>query len=176
MPGGLSRPERIVLIGFMGAGKTTVGPLVAEALGWTFLDLDQELVRRTGISVAELFRTRGEPAFREMELGLAEETTGLARHVLAAGGGAFAQAATRDALSRGALTVWLDCGLPAVQRRLSPDGSRPLATDRETIAELFVQRESSYRQADCKVDAEQAPAAVARDVVEAWRARTAERP
>jgi shikimate kinase len=175
VPGGLSGPERIVLIGFMGAGKTTVGPLVAQALGWTFLDLDQELVRRTGTSVADLFRTRGETAFRALERDLAQETSALARHVLAAGGGAFAQPATREALRRGSFTVWLDCGLAAVERRLSPDGSRPLATDRETIRELFVQRESSYRQADCRVDAEQAPAAVARDVVEAWRARTAER-
>ena len=176
MPGGLTGIERIVLVGFMGAGKTTVGPLVADALGWTFLDLDQELARRSGASIPELFRTRGEAAFREEERRLAEETSGLRLHVLAAGGGAFAQAATRDALRRGALTVWLDCGLPALQDRLSPDGSRPLATDRETIAGLFVQRESSYRQADCRVDAEQTPAAVARDVVEAYRARTAGRP
>jgi shikimate kinase len=175
VPGGLSAPERIVLVGFMGAGKTTVGPLVAEALGWTFLDLDQELARRAGASIPELFRTRGEAAFREQERLLAEEAKSLERHVLAAGGGAFAQEATREALRTGAFTVWLACGLEALLDRLAPDGSRPLATDRETIAGLFVQRESSYRQADCRVDAEQTPAAVARDVVDAYRARTAGR-
>ena len=171
----LTEPSRIVLVGFMGAGKSTVGPLVAEALGWSFLDLDTELARRLGASIAEVFRTRGEPAFREEERRLAEEAASLQRHVLAAGGGAFAQDATRDALRRGALTVWLACGLPAVLARIPPDGSRPLAGDRETIAHLFAQRESSYRQADCTVDAEQTPAAVARDVVAAYRARTAER-
>jgi shikimate kinase len=62
-----------------------------------------------------------------------------------------------------------------VLARVPPDGSRPLASDRERIAELFAKRESSYRQADCRVDAEQTPAAVARDVVAAYRARTAER-
>lgn len=175
MPDGLSPPTRIVLIGFMGAGKSTVGPRVAEALGWSFLDLDQELARRMGASIADVFRERGEGVFRLEERRLAEETASLERHVLAAGGGAFAQPATRDALRNGAFTVWLQCGLPAVLARVPPDGSRPLATDRETIAELFAQRESSYRQADCRVDAEQTPAKVARDVVEAYRARTAER-
>jgi shikimate kinase len=172
---GLSAPTRIVLVGFMGAGKSTVGPRVADALGWSFLDFDVELARRLGASIAEVFRTRGEAAFREEERRLAEETASLERHVLAAGGGAFAQPATRDALARGAFTVWLHCGLPAVLARVPPDGSRPLAMDRETIAGLFAQRESSYRQADCRVDAEQTPAEVARDVVEAYRARTAER-
>jgi shikimate kinase len=172
---GVAQPRRIVLVGFMGAGKTTVGPLVARALGWSFLDLDVELARRLGASIRDVFRTRGEAAFREEERRLAEETASLDRHVLAAGGGAFAQEATREALRRGAFTVWLCCGLPAVLARVRPDGSRPLAADRERIAELFAQRESSYRQADCRVDAEQTPAAVAQDVVEAYRERTAER-
>jgi len=172
VPGGVSR---IVLVGFMGAGKSTVGPLVAEALGWSFLDLDRELSHRLGSSIADLFRTRGESDFRREELRLAEETASLQRHVLAAGGGAFAQPATRDALRWDAFTVWLRCGLPTVLARVPPDGSRPLAMDRETIAALFAERESSYRQADCSVDAEQTPAAVARDVVDAYRAGTAER-
>lgn len=175
MPDGLIAPARIVLVGFMGAGKSTVGPLVAEALGWSFLDLDVELTRRLGSSIAEVFRTRGERVFREEELRLAEETASLDRRVLAAGGGAFAQPATRDALRRGALTVWLRCGLAAVLARIPPDGSRPLAGDRETIATLFAQRESSYREADCSVDAEKTPDAVAQDVVEAYRERTAGR-
>jgi shikimate kinase len=172
---GLTPPSRIVLVGFMGAGKSTVGPLVAEALGWSFLDLDVELARRLGSSIADVFRTRGERVFREEELRLAEDTASLERHVLAAGGGAFAQAATRDALRRGAFTVWLQCGLPAILARIPPDGSRPLAGDRETIRALFAQRESSYREADCSVDAEKTPDAVARDVVEAYRERTAGR-
>lgn len=175
MPAGLSSPSRIVLVGFMGAGKSTVGPLVARALGWSFLDLDRELSRRLGASIPVLFRTRGEAVFRGEERRLAEETAALEHHVLAAGGGSFAQTATREALQSGAFTVWLRCGLAAVLARVRLDGSRPLATERETIAALFAERESSYRQADCMVDAEQAPAAVARDVVGAYRARTAER-
>lgn len=164
----MSRPQRIVLVGFMGAGKTTVGPEVARALGWRFLDLDRALERRLGTTVPELFRTRGEAAFREEELAEARATAALERHVVATGGGAFAREQTRAALQEGAFTVWLRCGLPAVFDRIPTDGSRPLALDRATIAQLFVQRESSYRQADRVVDAEQAPAAVARDVVLAY--------
>jgi shikimate kinase len=164
----VSRPSRVVLVGFMGAGKSTVGPAVARALGFGFLDLDQALERRLGLSVPELFRTRGEAAFRAEELAEARAAGGLERHVIAAGGGAFARDETREVLRSGAFSVWLRCGLATVYDRIPTDGSRPLAMDRATIAELFAQRESSYRQADRVVDAEQDPASVARDVVLAY--------
>ncbi len=164
----MSRPARIVLVGFMGAGKSTVGPEVARALDFGFLDLDRALERRLGATVPEFFRTRGEAAFRAEELAEARRASLLDRHVLATGGGAFAQDETRRALQDGAFTVWLRCGLDTAIDRIPTDGSRPLAMDRATIAGLFVQRESSYRQADRVVDAEQDPASVARDVVLAY--------
>jgi shikimate kinase len=164
----VSRPERVVLVGFMGAGKSTVGPEVARALGFGFVDLDRALERRLGLTVPELFRTRGEAAFRAEELDEARAAAGLTRHVIAAGGGAFARDDTREVLRRGAFSVWLRCGLDVIFDRIPTDGSRPLAMDRATIGELFVQRESSYRQADRVVDAEQDPASVARDVVLAY--------
>lgn len=164
----MSRPSRVVLVGFMGAGKSAVGPEVARALGFRFLDLDRALERRLGLTVPELFRTRGEAAFRAEELAEARTAAALERHVIAAGGGAFAQDETRNVLRRDAFSVWLRCGLATVLDRIPTDGSRPLAMDRATIAELFVQREPSYRQADRAVDAEQEPASVARDVVLAY--------
>ena len=164
----MSRPSRVVLVGFMGAGKSTVGPEVARALDFGFRDLDQSLERRLGLTVPELFRTRGEAAFRAEELAEARAAAALERHVIAVGGGAFAQPQTREVLRAGALSVWLRCGLPTIFDRIPTDGSRPLATDRATIAELFAQRESSYRQADRVVDAEQEPAQVARDVALAY--------
>jgi shikimate kinase len=164
----VSRPARVVLVGFMGAGKSTVGPEVARALDFRFRDLDQALERRLGLTVPELFRTRGEAAFRAEELAEARAAAALERHVIAAGGGAFAQDQTREVLRAGAFSVWLRCGLATVLARVPPDGSRPLALDRATIEALFVQRESSYRQADRVVDAEQEPAEVARDVVMAY--------
>ena len=164
----MSWPSRVVLVGFMGAGKSTVGPEVARALDFRFRDLDRSLERRLGLTVPELFRTRGEAAFRAEELAEARAAGALERHVIAAGGGAFAQDETREVLRAGAFSVWLRCGLATVLARVPADGSRPLALDRATIAELFVQRESSYRQADRVVDAEQETAEVARDVVRAY--------
>jgi shikimate kinase/3-dehydroquinate synthase len=178
-----SRPRRIVLVGFMGSGKSTVAPEVARLLGWDWLDMDREIERRTGLSVAEIFRARGEPAFRDEERRLAEELSSRDRLVVAAGGGAFAQPGTREALRARAATVWLRCDLETVLTRVPADGSRPLAGSRETIERLFAARESSYRLADWTIDAtRRPPRALARDIVDAVlpgrrsaRPRTSER-
>lgn len=168
----MAEPRRIVLVGFMGSGKSSVGPLVARLLGWGFVDMDRRIEERSGMSVAEVFRQRGEAAFREEELRLAEELGSLDRHVIAAGGGAFAQPATRLALQAGAVSVWLRCDLATLLARIPPGGARPLAASRETIAPLFAERETSYRLADLSVDASDAPAeVVAERVVEAIGAR-----
>jgi shikimate kinase len=162
------RPERIVLVGFMGSGKSTVGPLLAARLGWGFRDLDAWIEERAGRSVAELFR-EGEEGFRRLEAEAAREAAGLTNHVIAAGGGAFVRSETRELLRSGpAATVWLRCGLPALLARVPQDGSRPLAGSRETMAGLLAERESSYRQADWTVDTTMAaPDEVARTIVEA---------
>jgi shikimate kinase len=166
-------PERIVLVGFMGSGKSTVGRLVARDLDWNFLDMDRAIEKRAGASIPQLFRERGEAFFRDEERRLAEETRSLHRHVIAAGGGAFAFPETRDALRNGAVTVWLRCALETLLARLRPDGSRPLAASRETIRHLFVEREPSYGMADWTVDASTAaPQELARRVLEVvFRAR-----
>jgi shikimate kinase len=159
-------PERIVLVGFMGSGKSTVGPLLAARLGWGFRDLDAWIEARAGRSIAELFR-EGEEGFRRLEAEAAREAGALTNHVIAAGGGALVAAETRERLRSGrAVTVWLRCGLPALLARIPPDGSRPLAGSRETMAALLAERESSYRQADWTVDTTTAaPDEVARAIV-----------
>jgi shikimate kinase len=155
----------VVLVGFMGSGKTTVGMEVARRLGWSFLDMDRRIEERVGLTIREIFETRGEAAFREEEQGVAREVLGLLDHVVAAGGGAFAHPGTRELLGRGALTVWLRCSFETVLSRIAPEpGIRPLAGSRETMLELFVRRQSSYRLADRTVDASRAPDVVARQV------------
>jgi shikimate kinase len=154
----------------MGSGKTTVGALAARELGWRFHDMDSLLEARTGLSVPEAFRTRGEPWFREQELALARELSALADVVIASGGGAFAVEETRALLSQGAVTVWLRCDLDTVLGRIALDGTRPLARDRATMRKLFAQRDPLYRLADCHVDASQdPPETVASAVVAALR-------
>jgi len=159
--------ERIVLVGFMGSGKTTVGRVVANRLGWRFLDLDDWIEAQAGKSVARIFDEDGESRFRELECLGARETHGLRDHVIAAGGGAFVEPKTRQALSEGAVTVWLRCDADTLLARIPEDGSRPLARNRETIRRLLDAREPSYRMADRIVAATGGPAAVAERVVEA---------
>lgn len=160
------RPLRIVLVGFMGSGKSSVGPLLAARLGWGFRDLDAWIEERAGRRVAELFR-EGEQAFRGLETEAAREAATLTRYVIAAGGGAFARPETRELLRAGPVaSVWLRASLDALLARIPPDGSRPLAGSRETMAALLAERESSYRQADWSVDTTAvAPEEVARAIV-----------
>jgi shikimate kinase len=136
--------ERIVLVGFMGSGKTTVGRVVANRLGWRFLDLDDWIEAQAGKSVARIFDEDGEVRFRELECLAARETQGLRDHVIAAG-----------------------CDADTLLARIPADGSRPLARNRETIRRLLDAREPSYRMADRIVAATGGPAAVAERVVEA---------
>jgi shikimate kinase len=172
------RIERIVLVGFMAAGKTTVGAALARLLNWGFSDMDREIETRNGLSVAEIFARHGEAFFRDEERRVAEEISGRRRQVVAAGGGAFAAAGTRDTLRSGATVVWLRCDFDTVLARIPRDGSRPLAADRERMAHLFTEREPSYRQADVTVDAAGAgPEEVARRIAEVvFPNRTQDRP
>jgi shikimate kinase len=159
------RPGRIVLVGFMGSGKSAVGAELSQLLGWRLIDMDRRIEEQQGESVAEIFARHGEAAFRDAETRLAREIAGLERTVVAAGGGAFAHAKTRDALRQGAFTVWLRCDLETATARIGAPGPRPLAENRETMSRLFAERESSYRLADWAVDSSQAsPVSVARTI------------
>jgi shikimate kinase len=146
------RPARVVLVGFMGAGKSAVGRQLARRLGYRFEDMDRRIEERAGRKIADLFRDLGEPAFRALEQEEARALSQIPGLVVASGGGAFAQPATRALLREGALTVWLQCSLEAALHRVRPDGSRPLAGNREIMRTLLAEREPSYRQADVAVD------------------------
>ncbi len=146
------RPARVVLVGFMGAGKTAVGRRLARRLGYRFEDIDRRIEARHGCTVAAVFEERGEAAFRALEEEEARALRAIPGLVVATGGGAFAQPATRALLQEGALTVWLQCNLDSALRRIRPDGRRPLAGNREIMRALLTEREPSYRQADAAVD------------------------
>jgi shikimate kinase len=161
------KPARIVLVGFMGAGKSAVGKRLAKRLGYRFLDMDREIEARAGITIAEIFRMRGEAAFRALEEEQARALASETQLVVATGGGAFVQPGTRALLQQGALTVWLQCSLQAALRRIPPDGSRPLARNREIMRALLAEREPSYRLADVAVDtSRRTPRGVADRIVE----------
>lgn len=148
--------RRIVLVGFMGAGKTSVGRLLADRLGWSFVDVDDEVAARFGKSIAEIFDSNGEAAFREAEREAAARILKGERVVVATGGGWPMAPGTVDALPEGTLSVWLDVHpRTAVERVLDSDVRRPLLEVDDavgTAARLVEQRRSRYGLADVRVD------------------------
>ena len=170
------RPSRVVLVGFMGSGKSAVGRIVARRLGYRFEDMDLRIERRAGRTIAVIFEEEGEEAFRRLERDEALALSRLAERVVASGGGAFAQPETRKILQRGAVTVWLRCGIDQVFDRIPADGSRPLAGNRDIMRALLAQREPSYRMADVAVDASAgSPREVAERIVGLIEGRTRKR-
>ncbi len=163
--------ERIVLVGFMGSGKSTVGRLLARRLGWSFEDMDRRIEQRAGRTVAAIFEGGGEPAFRALEREEARALGVKTRCVIAAGGGAFAREDTRVLLQQGALTVWLRVALETALARVPLDGSRPLAGNHDIMRALLADREPSYGMADVTVDATGTPDEVADRVVALVRGR-----
>ena len=163
--------QRVVLVGFMGAGKSTVGPLVARRLGFRFEDMDHKIEARAGRAVATIFHEDGEEAFRALEREEARILSGESHVVVAAGGGAFTREETRTLLQQGAVTVWLRCDLETALARLPTDGSRPLAENRDIMRGLLAEREPLYRMADVAVNAVGAPEDVANRVLALVRAR-----
>lgn len=148
-----SAPRRVVLVGFMGAGKTTVGRLLATQLGWRFEDLDRLVETSVGRSIAALFAEQGEAAFRAVERDAAARCLGFEACVLATGGGAWAEPETRALLARDALTIWLRADVETLLARLPADGSRPLLGNRERMRALMDQREPLYASADVTIAA-----------------------
>jgi len=142
----------IVLTGFMGAGKSTIGPMLARTLGWEFVDVDAVIEAQTGRSIAQIFAGLGEPAFRALEAEVIRDHVGQANLVLALGGGAL-EAETSRALIRthaSACLVFLDAPLDVlVTRCLEQPGAaeRPVLADREGLQRRFSSRLPHYREA-----------------------------
>ncbi|MDL1901548.1 shikimate kinase [Anaerolineae bacterium CFX9] len=135
------RDANIVITGFMGSGKSTVGRRVAERLRRDFVDTDTEIVRRAGMSIPQIFETQGEAAFRAMEKALVSELAEKRRLVIATGGGMLVDPENREMLARSGLLVCLDADPADIERRLSHSRERPLAAN---WRELYEQRRSAY--------------------------------
>jgi shikimate kinase len=148
------RPAQIYLVGFMGCGKSTVGPLLARALGRPFIDLDKVIQGSTGRTIPEIFSEAGEAGFREIETRCLEQVAGGPPAVVALGGGAYQDAVNRSITAATGTTIWLQVSLATVKARVLGDPARPLAGDPRRLERLFQARLDAYRQADLQVCAE----------------------
>jgi shikimate kinase len=160
-------PDRVVLIGFMGAGKSTVGPILAVRLGYDWVDTDALIERKAGAPIAVIFRDRGEAAFRALE---AEALANLVRRtgiVVATGGGAPAQERNREFFTRGARVFHLRVSLQSARERTGADASRPLLSRGDAeVLRLYEERAQIYEALGAPVETDgRTPDAVAEQII-----------
>ncbi|MFC2071894.1 shikimate kinase [Chloroflexota bacterium] len=164
--------KNIALIGFMGAGKTAVGQLLAEKLGMEFIELDSLIEQKAGKSIPEIFQQDGEIAFRELEIGITKEVAGRKNAVIACGGGLVLNKINIDRLRKEGIIVYLTASPRVILRRVSSEeGQRPLLevdNPTLTIRELLRFRKPFYeRAADITIDTSKLDiGAVAEQIIE----------
>ncbi|MCH7689869.1 MAG: shikimate kinase [candidate division Zixibacteria bacterium] len=157
--------SNIFLIGFSGSGKSTVGKLLAKKLNCSFVDIDKHIESKSRKTILNIFKTDGEKAFRKLESAaiknLFAETAKAKPKVIALGGGAFENRATRQLISENGISVWLRCSISELYERLRKHSDRPKLTDKkntlsarrpkETIQKLLLERKDNYARADLRV-------------------------
>ena len=161
--------DRVFLVGFMGSGKSTVGPLLAKRLGWPFLDLDSMIEASFGGPIHRIFAQHGEPFFRQMESDALRNLVRWKNCVAALGGGAFMDVGNRLHIGKLGLSVFLDLPLEDVLNRCPPDGTRPLLKDPASVMKLYSSRLPLYRLSDFEVDASLPPDTIVSAILEVTR-------
>ena len=145
--------DKIYLVGFMAAGKTTVARGLAARLGWRAEDIDELIEVRDRRTIADIFARQGEAYFRGVEREIVRLLLPLRHVVVATGGGTFMDPENRTAINMDGVSVWLDVPFDELLARLPADGRRPLAADRTQMEQLFVMRQAGYAHAHLRVDA-----------------------
>jgi shikimate kinase len=150
----------IVLVGMMGAGKSSIGRRLASRLGLPFIDADTEIEKAAGMTIAEIFGTHGEPYFRAGEARVIARLLESGPQVLATGGGAFMNPDTRGVIRAKGISVWLRATLDVLNRRIRRRGDRPLLKNvdpSETLKRLIDERYPVYAEADLTVESRDVP-------------------
>lgn len=150
----------VALVGLMGAGKSTVGRRLADALGRQFYDSDDEIEKAAGLSISDIFALHGEAEFRRGEQRVLERLLSEPPHVLATGGGAYLNPDTRTLLREHAITIWLNADLETLWRRVSKRGHRPLLkadNPKGVLSRLLDERAPIYEKADIVVTSREGP-------------------
>jgi shikimate kinase len=139
--------DKVYLVGFMGAGKSSVARALARRLDWRAVDVDALIEAREHRSVSDIFSGKGEAYFRALERAVLLDHLAERHLVVATGGGTFVDPANREAINRDGLSVWLDVPLKTLIERVPADGRRPLAQDRAAFERLYHARTEAYRHA-----------------------------
>jgi shikimate kinase len=154
----LKRTPGLYLVGFMGSGKSSIGRLLADELGWTFVDIDEDIEATHGVSITEIFDERGEEEFRGIEREALRKRVREVEYgkpmVVALGGGAFVDSANQKLLEERGVTLWLDCSYSRICERLLGQTHRPLARDPEKFRQLYEGRRDDYSKAEYRIEAD----------------------
>jgi len=146
----------IYLVGFMGCGKSTVGRALADELGWSFFDLDEDIEKAAGCTIAHIFETRGEAAFRELETAALKKRVANVRsglpQVISLGGGAFSTEENFDLAFNHGITIWLDTPYELIECRVAAESHRPLARDPLHMRHLYEARRDDYSRSDFRIE------------------------
>jgi len=145
--------DKIYLVGFMAAGKTTVARALAKRLDWRAVDVDEVIEDRERLTVSEIFARHGEGYFRTVERAVLADHLAARHLVVATGGGTFVDPQNRAAINRDGVSVWVVVPLDRLIARVPSDGRRPLAADRVGFERLYHQRRTAYAEAHLRLDA-----------------------
>lgn len=160
-------PKNIVVAGFMGAGKTTIGLELSSQLGFEFVDTDHLIVERVGKSIVQIFADDGEPTFRQYENALVEELAVKSGQVIATGGGMLVNPLNRENFMRTSLVVFLDTPPEAIEARLQRDKSRPLAPHWRA---LYEQRRPAYEAIPHHIQPNDRPVqSIVEEIIQLWQ-------
>lgn len=144
----------VFLVGFMGAGKTAVGRVLADRLDWPFVDLDERVEAFAGSTIPEIFASQGEESFRRLEAAALRSLEASARAVVATGGGVMNREENRTWMKQHGTTVWLDVPFALLVARLGsrPGRQRPLFADQKRARELYGRRRHQYGDSDLRIE------------------------
>jgi shikimate kinase len=152
----LKRTPGIYLVGFIGCGKSTIGRMLAEEIGWRFADVDDDIEAQQRRSISQIFSSAGEEEFRRIEHEAIAKRVRSVRCglplVMSLGGGAFTRQENVELLTENGVTVWIDTAWPIVRNRVSGCDFRPLAKDPVKFEQLFHARRESYAKAEFRVE------------------------
>jgi shikimate kinase len=162
------KADKVYLVGFMAAGKSTVALELGRRLDWRVEDIDARIEARERRTVADIFALNGEQYFRNLERAVVADLIPLRHTVVATGGGTFLNPDSRALIKSDGAVFWLDVPLIELVERIPHDGSRPLAANPAQLEHLYLLRRAAYEDAHVRLDASRQPTGAIVDAIVDW--------